>query len=170
VARGPLAGLAAARSCPPTAGWGLDVSRRGITVYASDVGGGEIPERWGVPPDVRVSMDLGDRPELYYSRAADIAPFWGGAAITSDDFGGGFGCTAGIPAYRGSRTFMLTAAHCGRPGGGWHNGDGSVFVGTVTDENVYHDVMLIEAPVDNRIYIGHQQTTTNARPRRSAGR
>jgi len=56
-------------------------------------------------------------------------------------------CTAGFAVTNGAANYMLTAGHCGRPGGTWNNGNDTRFFGTGARENVGHDLLLISAPV-----------------------
>jgi hypothetical protein len=115
-----------------------------------------VPARWAVPAGVPVSFKRGPRASFtgLGSRLSDRAPYYGGGRIQSNDNGGY--CTAGFAVTNGAANYLLTAAHCGRPGGSWNNGDDSRFVGTATLENVDHDVLLIPASVAGRIFDGVQ--------------
>ncbi len=159
----PIADDIRATPGSPYYGVATETDGSGIVVFADDsVAGAEIPERWGVPADMAVSLQIRPSFETYYSRFADIPPFWGGAAIINNDSPRN-PCTAGIPVTRGGHDYMLTAGHCGRPGGGWSNGDGSRFVGVAVEENVGHDLLLVSAPVDNYLYVGGPTTTFTTR-------
>ncbi|MEV5573213.1 S1 family peptidase [Spirillospora sp. NPDC052269] len=107
----------------------------------------------GVP----VSYVDGGVPSLD-GRYNDSPPYKGGGAILNDD--NQRRCTAGwgvIDVYGNS--FLLTAGHCGRPGGGWHNGEWSgggtgEWIGTASREHVGHDLLLINADSQGRIWDG----------------
>jgi hypothetical protein len=49
---------------------------------------------------------------------------------------------------------MLTAGHCGRPNGGWSNGDVTQFLGHGAHEHIIHDLLLIGADGGSRIFDG----------------
>lgn len=79
--------------------------------------------------------------------------FSGGAAIINQD--NGARCTSGFGVKNGAGTrFLLTAGHCGRPGGGWWNGNRSLTIGTASNENVGHDLLLIPTSADHWIWDG----------------
>ncbi|MFC5186929.1 chymotrypsin family serine protease [Actinomadura harenae] len=111
----------------------------------------------GVP----VTYVDGGAPSLN-GRLDDDGEYAGGGAILNDDFPGEPKkmCTAGwgvIDTWGNS--YLLTAGHCGRPGGGWHNGQWSTpgtgkWVGRATQEHVGHDLLLINAPSTGRIWDG----------------
>jgi hypothetical protein len=158
----PIADDIRATRAVPYFGVAPQTDGSGIVVFADESAAtAAVPERWAVPADMAVSITIGGRFETYFSRAADIEPFWGGAAFRNNDNGGV--CTAGFPVARGGRGYMLTAGHCGRPGGTWSNGDNSSFAGVAVEENVYHDLLLVSAPVANRIYVGNPTTTASMR-------
>jgi len=86
------------------------------------------------------------------SRYHDTVPFWGGAAILNPEVG--VRCTSGFAVTNGYTNYLLTAGHCGRPGGPWYNGDWSIQIGTASAENVGHDLLLIPTNSGGRIYDG----------------
>jgi hypothetical protein len=101
----------------------------------------------GVP----VALEVAPRPTLT-GRVNDTPDFWAGGRIRNNEtvtF-----CTAGWPVIAGGVEYMLTAGHCGRPGGPFSNGDGSRFFGYGAYENVDHDVMLIQTDVGGRMWDG----------------
>ncbi|WP_157429482.1 hypothetical protein [Actinomadura oligospora] len=91
-------------------------------------------------------------------RYDDYAPYYGGGAILNDD--NHARCTAGwAVSDGGGNSYLLTAGHCGRTGGGWHNGSWTtpgtgLWVGTGAQENVGHDLLLIGASSAGRIWDG----------------
>lgn len=91
-------------------------------------------------------------------RYDDFAPYYGGGAILNDD--NHARCTAGwAVSDGGGNSYLLTAGHCGRTGGGWHNGSWTtpgtgLWVGTGAAENVGHDLLLISASSAGRIWDG----------------
>jgi streptogrisin D len=104
-------------------------------------------------PAVAVPYTVAQAPRLrLQSRTSDSPAWWGGAMIVNDD--NGAWCTSGFGVSKGSTHYLLTAGHCGRPGGGWWNGDVSWFIGKATLENVGHDLLLIESSAGNRVYDG----------------
>ncbi|TWP54009.1 hypothetical protein FKR81_00070 [Lentzea tibetensis] len=97
----------------------------------------------------------------YYCRAGDIAPYWGGARIStpiSDN------CTSGWAAHStvDDRRYLLTAGHCANSGPEWGDIGDTVWtdparlheVGKVRYKVTSHDVELIEAPGGPGIYTG----------------
>lgn len=109
------------------------------------------PADMRVPAGIPVSVVEKERAQLT-GRLDDFAPYWGGGRIQNND--NGASCTAGFPVTAAGGRYMLTAGHCGRPGGGWNNGDDTRFFGTGAYENVAHDVLLISASVAGRIWDG----------------
>ncbi|WP_147341567.1 chymotrypsin family serine protease [Actinomadura logoneensis] len=95
-------------------------------------------------------------------RNDDSPRYYGGGAILNDDIKGDikYRCTAGWGVTDGSgRSYLLTAGHCGRVGGGWHNGawttDGTgLWIGWASRENTEHDLLLIDADSGGRIWDG----------------
>ncbi|RFU36636.1 hypothetical protein DZF91_37145 [Actinomadura logoneensis] len=91
-------------------------------------------------------------------RYNDSAPYYAGGAILNDD--NHALCTAGWPVTDGrGNSYVLTAGHCGRVGGGWHNGSWTtagtgLWIGWAVQENVGHDLLLIDAPVKARMWDG----------------
>jgi hypothetical protein len=63
-------------------------------------------------------------------------------------------CSMGFGVSRGTQTFILTAGHCGWPGGVFRNGIGTRTVGNGVQENVGHDILLVGATAGSRIYDG----------------
>ncbi len=105
-------------------------------------------------PSVAVPVEVVNRPRILPSsgRLADVAPFWGGARINNGD-NTGF-CTSGFAVVSGSVRYMLTAGHCGRPGGSWQTGNDALTIGWAALEHVHHDLLLIPGSVAGRIYDG----------------
>ncbi|MEV5573215.1 hypothetical protein AB0L06_24490 [Spirillospora sp. NPDC052269] len=111
----------------------------------------------GVP----VSYVEGDVPSVA-GRYDDSPSYYGGGAILNDDIKGDnkYRCTAGWAVSDGSgHSYLLTAGHCGRVGGGWHNGawttDGTGrWIGRAVRENVEHDLLLIDADSQGRMWDG----------------
>ncbi|MBB5781035.1 hypothetical protein [Nonomuraea jabiensis] len=85
-------------------------------------------------------------------RLDDTAPFYGGMRINNND-NNSF-CTAGFGVVAGGAEYLLTAGHCGRTNGGFNNGNDSRFVGTATQEQVSHDLLLISTDAGSRIWDG----------------
>jgi hypothetical protein len=101
----------------------------------------------GVP--VQVVRQERVRPRGRYD---DTAPFYGGGRIASSD---GFGCTAGFGVAKPDHSrYLLTAGHCGYVGQTWLNGQGIITIGTVRDENVGQDLMLIAANAGQYAFTG----------------
>jgi hypothetical protein len=111
----------------------------------------EVDAATDLPTGVPVRVQENAAPELT-GRLNDSAPYWGGARINNND-NTGF-CTAGWPVRRGSTEYMLTAGHCGRPGGGWNNGNDTQYVGVGELEHAAHDLLLIRADVGTRMWDG----------------
>ncbi|GLY15856.1 hypothetical protein Kisp01_28710 [Kineosporia sp. NBRC 101677] len=84
-------------------------------------------------------------------RVDDYAPYYGGGRITNP---GGGGCSTGFAVQRNNVQYLLTAGHCGWPGGTFLNGNSSRTVGTGDSEHVAHDIMLIRAGSSGRIFDG----------------
>ncbi len=105
-------------------------------------------------PSVDVPVDLANRPRILPTsgRLADVAPFWGGGRINNGD--NNAICTSGFAVAAGGVRYMLTAGHCGRPGGSWQTGNDALTIGWATLEHVNHDLLLIPANVGGRIYDG----------------
>jgi hypothetical protein len=96
-------------------------------------------------------------PKGLASRLDDTWPYWGGGRITNTDFRTDINpvqCTAGFPVTAGGAQYMLTAGHCGRPGGAWTNGNNTEFFGTGAYEHVGYDLLLISASVGGAIWDG----------------
>lgn len=118
-------------------------------------------------PEVGLPVSIEQRPRATtMGRLDDYAPFWGGARIVNND--NGRGCTAGfgVRSIWDGREYMLTAGHCGRPGGGWWNGNVTRWLGTGAHEHVGHDLLLIETNAGGFVFDGG---VTNAFSRRVAG-
>ncbi|AUI58428.1 trypsin-like peptidase domain-containing protein [Amycolatopsis sp. BJA-103] len=105
-------------------------------------------------PQVSIPVQIAHRERLtpYVGRHNDAPPYWGGAEIVNTDVSAG--CSSGFGVRNGGQRYLLTAGHCGRPGGGWENGDRSRFVGNATHEHVEHDLLLIATDAGGRIYDG----------------
>ncbi|MFC5186922.1 chymotrypsin family serine protease [Actinomadura harenae] len=97
----------------------------------------------------------------------DQPSFKGGGAILNDDIKGNVKsfCTAGWGVSDGSgHSYLLTAGHCGRVGGGWHNGAWTtdwtgLWIGRAVRENVGHDLLLIDADSAGRMWDGSKAGT-----------
>jgi streptogrisin D len=76
----------------------------------------------------------------------------GGARIINNDVDKG--CTSGFGVRSGSQRYLLTAGHCGRVGGSFDNGNRTRRIGTASNENVAHDLLLIPASTDHYIWDG----------------
>ena len=85
------------------------------------------------------------------ARNNDTSPFYGGGVIGNP---GGGRCSTGFAVSNGSQQFILTAGHCGYPGGTFTNGDGSRVLGQGAAENVGHDILLIRTAAAGRIFDG----------------
>lgn len=111
-----------------------------------------LPTEMKVPNGIAVSVAEHQRPRLT-GRLDDFAPYWGGGRIKNQD--NGAGCTAGFAVTTGGTyNYMLTAGHCGRPNGGWNNGNDTRYFGTGAYENVEHDLLLVASHVAGRIWDG----------------
>jgi hypothetical protein len=143
------------RTNPRSPYYGVDIAYNGSGLTVNTDPGrtrpAALPAEMKVPAGIAVSITEKERPHLT-ARLNDFAPYWGGGRIQNND-NGAF-CTAGFPVTAGGAQYMLTAGHCGRPGGGWNNGDDTKFFGTGAYENVEHDLLLISASVGGRIWDG----------------
>lgn len=106
----------------------------------------QVSRRSAVP----VSLEVAPAPSPQL-RQDDFAPYYGGGRITNP---GGSWCSSGFGVYRGSTQYILTAGHCGWPGGLFKNGDATRTVGTGALENVGHDILLVAASATGRIWDG----------------
>ena len=84
------------------------------------------------------------------TRAVPRAPWPSGIAISrpgTKATGLGYACTAGIPARKGNRNFLVTAGHCGTYGEtistGWVNGKRRA-IGTIAGYSKLYDIAAIE--------------------------
>lgn len=126
----------------PADGDGLSVEVEGdVTSARADV------PAVGLPVDVRA----GEVPRPL-GRLDDTSPFYGGGRIVNTD--NGARCTAGFAVTNGWTNYLITAGHCGRPGGGWANGNRTVNIGTASTENVYDDLLLIPTSASGRMFDG----------------
>ncbi|HZM84711.1 MAG TPA: hypothetical protein VFC19_54005, partial [Candidatus Limnocylindrales bacterium] len=144
------------RANPRSPYYGVDIAYDGSGLVVNTDPGrirpAALPAEMKVPVGIAVSVAEKERPRLT-GRLDDFAPYWGGGRIKNQD--NGAGCTAGFPVTAGNGArYMLTAGHCGRPGGGWNNGNDTLFFGTGAYENVEHDLLLISANVAGRIWDG----------------
>jgi hypothetical protein len=127
----------------PTDGSGVVVATEGdVADTKSDLPTTEVP----------VAVRKQDVAETTWGRLADTTPFWGGARITNAV--NGAQCSTGFSVTDGWTNYILTAGHCGHPGGGWYNGDWTRWVGTASREHVGYDLLMIPASVGPRIYDG----------------
>jgi hypothetical protein len=111
----------------------------------------DVDRATDVPASVPVRVQEKE-PLVPAGRLNDTPPFYGGARINNND--NAAACTAGWPVRIGATEYMLTAGHCGRPGGSWNNGDDTQFIGTATHEHVAHDLLLVQTNVANRMWDG----------------
>lgn len=84
------------------------------------------------------------------ARTAPAAPWASGIPISragTPSTGLGWSCTAGLPARKGNRTFLITAGHCARAGETistpWRSGKRTA-IGTVTGYSTRYDIAAIE--------------------------
>jgi hypothetical protein len=126
----------------PTDGSGIDVQTEGdVARVKPDAANAGVP--------VHVARGEVARE---HSRLSDTPPYWGGARIINPETNSS--CTSGFAVTDGWTRYILTAGHCGRPGGRILNGDRSREIGRVSAEDVGFDIMLIPASVDGRMYDG----------------
>lgn len=102
-------------------------------------------------------------PTAHAAGRRDATPPWtAGTPISRADTprrGLGFWCTSGLPARKGTRTYLLTAGHCAPMGTtiytAWTNGHRRV-IGTVTGTSSRLDVAAIRTrgPVSGRVWAG----------------
>jgi streptogrisin D len=100
--------------------------------------------------DVGLSLEVAPAPKPQ-GRVDDFAPYYGGGRITNPD---GSGCSSGFAVTRNNIQYLLTAGHCGWPGGTFNNGNNTRTVGVGDSENVSHDILLIRAGASGRIFDG----------------
>jgi streptogrisin D len=110
------------------------------------------------PAGIPIETTEGERliPAGRYDDGALTGTYSGGAAIINND--NGKRCTSGFGVKSGSQRYLLTAGHCGRVGGSWRNGNGSRQIGTASQENVAHDLLLIPTSSDHYIWDGGAET------------
>jgi hypothetical protein len=124
---------------------------------------GAAPAGAGTRPDAAYTASLASPCDNgYYCRAADIAPYWGGAHISTPISAH---CTSGWAVHStiDSRQYILTAGHCANSGPHWGDVGDTVWVdqghlqeiGKVRYKITWHDVELIEAPGSAGIYTGN---------------
>jgi hypothetical protein len=120
-----------------------------------------LTARAGIP--IRVvegaRMHLADGPPTRWNDGwcgSTPCTFSGGGAIQSND--GDWYCTAGFGVRIGGQDYMLTAGHCGRPGGSFDNGNDSLWMGYGAAENVGHDLLLLVSNVDHWMWDGGATT------------
>lgn len=102
----------------------------------------------GVP----LTVTTAPRPALA-GRLNDTEYFWAGGRINNND-NNSF-CTAGWPVLGGDGfRYMLTAGHCGRPGGSWNNGNDTRYFGMGWYEHLSHDLLLIRSLTAGRMFDG----------------
>ncbi|WP_394840675.1 S1 family peptidase [Pendulispora brunnea] len=95
----------------------------------------------GVPAGIAVTVSREVRPLDTRSRGADTQPYIAGARIVNVDTHEE--CTSSFAMKDfGGFSYLLTAGHCGRPGGLWNNGAGAR-IGVGSNEQKDHDVLLI---------------------------
>lgn len=129
----------------------VDVAIDGSGLHVSTEG--DVAEATAFLPETAVPVRVEVRSRVTLaSRYHDTAPYWGGAAILNHD--NGARCTSGFGVTSQGQSYLLTAGHCGRAGGGWWNGDRTLWIGTASAEHVAHDLMLIPAYAGGRIYDG----------------
>jgi hypothetical protein len=110
---------------------------------------------WGI--SVPITLKKGTRPFLAVcSRQVDCAPFWGGAAYSSNG-----ACTLGFTLWKDQGSYkedyMLSAGHCAELGDVIKTPPGAYIGDVVADDDDY-DTLLIKNPVlwqfDGRIFTG----------------
>ncbi|MDF5756255.1 hypothetical protein [Spongiactinospora sp. TRM90649] len=120
---------------------------------------GADPGNLGTPQiSVPYTTEVSDVPTLT-SRQADTAPHSGGIVLTNQDPGAQYSCTSGFPVTKNSQKYLLTAGHCGQVGSQFRNG--TTTIGTTTEKNGPHDLLLVPANAAGNIYDG--STTTNTK-------
>jgi hypothetical protein len=109
--------------------------------------------------DVPLSIRY-EEPMREVSRQDDSAPWWGGARTwnqTANTL-----CTSGFGVRdAANRRYLLTAEHCGQVGHRIADGKGE-FIGTVSAGHDDHDIGLIPANSENRMYTGGGDSSTGA--------
>jgi hypothetical protein len=99
----------------------------------------------GLPAlDLPIEVTYADVPESA-GRLNDTPEFYGGGQLRFPLGNGWVGrCTAGFAVRHWSgQESLVTAGHCGHLGIGFHNGDGSRWVGAASQEHVYYDLLLV---------------------------
>lgn len=118
------------------------------TASASRRTAAESRSRLGIPAGIDVKVRT-DGPLVLQNRVDDPAPFQGGSDIHT----GNLGCTSGFSVANSSGTYLLTAGHCGDVGSQFRGGLNQP-IGTATAKHRSHDLMLISAPVEGKIWFG----------------
>ncbi|PZG50591.1 hypothetical protein C1I98_10175 [Spongiactinospora gelatinilytica] len=104
----------------------------------------------GLPPvNVPYTLEERDVPTLT-SGPAIGPPFHAGEAITNFDGIQPRTCTSGFPVTKNNQTYLLTAGHCAEVGDEFQQ-NGQV-VGTVSEKNAGHDLLLIDAAAEAYIH------------------
>lgn len=102
--------------------------------------------------EVPVTVTVAPRPALA-GRLDDTPYFWAGGRMNNND--NNSYCTAGWPVLGGDGyRYMLTAGHCGRPGGSWNNGNDTQYFGMGVYEHLSHDLLLVRALTAGRMFDG----------------
>ena len=134
------------------AAFSLQLPTDGSGVVVGTVGDVEKTKRKLPASDVPVTVRNEDVAEATSGRLNDTTPYWGGARMTNAF--NGAQCSSGFSVTDGWTNYILTAGHCGHPGGGWYNGDWTRWVGTANREHVGYDLLMIPAWVGPRMYDG----------------
>ncbi|MET8162453.1 hypothetical protein ABZT47_39360 [Sphaerisporangium sp. NPDC005289] len=125
---------------PKVDGSGLSVSGADLGLTRAKVADSTVP----------ITIQAGVTPALA-SRWDDSPPWWGGAAWRKAGIGG-FGCSTGFAVTYGGTTRMLTAAHCGDVGQTATDPTGQAIGPISSYDDMYRDVMLINAGTAGRVY------------------
>ncbi|SES33546.1 hypothetical protein SAMN05216188_1353 [Lentzea xinjiangensis] len=109
--------------------------------------------------DVQLSVRH-EEPMREVSRQDDSAPWWGGARTWNQT--ASTLCTSGFGMRdAANRRYLLTAEHCGQVGHRIADGKGE-FIGSVSAGHDDHDIGLIPANSENRMYTGGGDSNTGA--------
>jgi hypothetical protein len=112
-----------------------------------------LDEQADVPLEI-----LYEKPMKNVSRQDDSRPWWGGARTWNQT--ASTLCTSGFGVRDASnRRYILTAEHCGQVGHRIADGKGE-FIGNVSAGHDDHDIGLVPADSENRMYIGGGDSNT----------
>ena len=133
------------------AAFAISLPTDGSRVVIETEGDVEQAKRVAVSSGVPVRVTRGEVARRK-SRLSDSEPYWGGARIINPE--NNSACTSGFAVTDGWTRYILTAGHCGRPGGRILTGDRSREIGRASLEDQGFDLLLIPANVGGRIYDG----------------